>query len=48
MSNRKIRKGSMAELSLQYRAAAEERYGKGGGSVSAVAKRGMNTLKSIP
>ena len=38
----------MAELSLQYRAAAEERYGKGGGSVSAVAKRGYEYAKEHP
>ena len=38
----------MAELSQQYRAAAEERYGKGGGSVSAVAKRGYEYAKEHP
>jgi len=48
MANRKIRKGSMAELSQQYRAAAEERYGKGGGSVKAVTKRGIEYAKEHP
>lgn len=38
----------MAELSQQYRAAAEERYGKGGGSASAVAKRGIEYAKKHP
>ena len=38
----------MAELSRKYRAAAEERYGKGGGSASAVAKRGIEYAKEHP